>query len=62
MTAPSVRVLDTTGAGDAFNAGLLHALARGDGWPDALGFATHVASTVVSRPSTDRYPGVDDLV
>jgi argininosuccinate lyase len=61
VPAPNVRVLDTTGAGDTFNAGLLHALAQGDGWPDALRFATRVASTAVSRPSGDRYPRIADL-
>jgi len=60
--APPVEVTDTTGAGDAFNAGLLHALARDLGWEEALTFATRVASTVVSRPSADRYPTLDELV
>jgi len=60
--APPVDVTDTTGAGDAFNAGLLHALARNLGWEEALTFATRVASTVVSRPSADRYPTLDELV
>ena len=60
--APPVDVTDTTGAGDAFNAGLLHALARDLGWEEALTFATRVASTVVSRPSADRYPTLDELV
>ncbi|MEA2254852.1 MAG: pfkB family carbohydrate kinase [Solirubrobacteraceae bacterium] len=48
-------VADTTGAGDAFNAGLVAALARGASWPDALRAATRPASAVVARPSTDRY-------
>jgi sugar/nucleoside kinase (ribokinase family) len=60
--APPVHVTDTTGAGDAFNAGLLHARARELGWPEALRFAVRVASTVVSRPSTARYPTLDKLV
>ena len=54
--APRVEVIDTTGAGDAFNAGLMHALSAGDAWPDALRAASLLASSVVSRPSGDRYP------
>jgi argininosuccinate lyase len=53
--APAVDVADTTGAGDAFNAGLVAALASGAGWPDALRAATRLASAVVARPSDDRY-------
>ncbi len=60
--APPVAVTDTTGAGDAFNAGLVRALCDGSDWADALRFATRVASTVVSRPSSDRYPALDELV
>lgn len=62
IPAPEVRVVDTTGAGDAFNAGLLFALARDDAWPEALRFASRVASTVISRPSADRYPRLDEVV
>lgn len=55
VEAPAVRAADTTGAGDAFNAALLHALDHGSGWPEALSAATSFASTVISRPSSDRY-------
>jgi sugar/nucleoside kinase (ribokinase family) len=53
--APAVRVSDTTGAGDAFNAGVIHALATGSGWHDALAQATRFATTIVTRPSNDRF-------
>jgi sugar/nucleoside kinase (ribokinase family) len=55
IPAPAVAVADTTGAGDAFNAGLIDALGRGAEWPDALTAATAFASTIVSRPSDNRY-------
>ena len=55
VPAPAVTVADTTGAGDAFNAGLVHALAHGASWPDALTMATEFATTIVARPSNDRY-------
>lgn len=62
VAAPSVEVVDTTGAGDAFNSGLMKALSAGEAWPDALRAAVLVASTVVSRRSNDRYPTPDELV
>jgi sugar/nucleoside kinase (ribokinase family) len=55
VPAPVVDAVDTTGAGDAFNAGLIDALASGADWPTALGAATLLASTIVARPSNDRY-------
>jgi sugar/nucleoside kinase (ribokinase family) len=56
VDAPRVDVIDTTGAGDALNAALMLGLSDGDGWAEALGSAVQIASEVVSRPSTDRYP------
>ena len=55
VPAPAVDVADTTGAGDAFNAGLVHALAHSASWPDALRTATQFATTIISRPSDNRY-------
>ena len=45
-------VLDTTGAGDAFNGGLAAALAEGRPMPDALRFATATAALSVTRLGT----------
>jgi len=54
--AQATTVVDSTGAGDAFNAGLLAAMADGTDVPGALPFGVLVASAVVRRPSFDRYP------
>jgi len=45
-------VVDTTGAGDAFNAGFAVALAEGRSAEDAIRFATAVAGLSVGRPGT----------
>jgi sugar/nucleoside kinase (ribokinase family) len=62
VRAPFVRVSDTTGAGDAFNGGLLYAMSCGVEWLGALRFATRLASTVVSRASENRYPTREELI
>ena len=56
VPAAEVPVVDTVGAGDAFDGALLVALSQGRPFGDAVRFATEVGSTVVSRPSVDRYP------
>jgi ribokinase len=45
-------VIDTTGAGDAFNGGLAVALAEGRSAADAVHFASAVAAISVQRPGT----------
>jgi sugar/nucleoside kinase (ribokinase family) len=46
---------DTTGAGDAFNAGLVTALNASGNWAAAIDAATRFATEIVSRPSHDRW-------
>ena len=55
VPAPAVSVADTTGAGDAFNAGLVQALAHEVAWPQALEMANRFATTIISRPSDQRH-------
>lgn len=47
-----VNVVDTTGAGDAFNGGLAVALAEGKALQDAVRFANATAALCVTRPGT----------
>ncbi len=47
-----VEVVDTTGAGDAFNGGLAVALAEGKNLHDAIAFANATAALCVTRPGT----------
>jgi sugar/nucleoside kinase (ribokinase family) len=60
--APAVEAADTIGAGDAFNAGLVAALAARRGWSDVLPAATAFASSIVARPSGDRHAATNAKV
>jgi sugar/nucleoside kinase (ribokinase family) len=53
--APPATIADSTGAGDAFNAGLVAALAAGDDWPAALRAATSLGTAIAARPSDARF-------
>ena len=55
VRAPKVSPVDTTGAGDALNAGMLCGLRHGLSIDDALHLGVQVASTVVARSSTNRW-------
>lgn len=48
----SVNVVDTTGAGDAFNGGLAVALAEGKSLEEAVAFANATAALCVTKPGT----------
>lgn len=52
VPAFKVDVVDTTGAGDAFNGGLAVALAEGQNLRDAIAFANATAALCVTRPGT----------
>ncbi len=62
----AVDVVDTTGAGDAFNAGLAVALAEGKPLPEAVRFANAAAALSVTKsgaaPSTPYRAKVDELL
>ena len=52
IPVPKVNVIDTTGAGDAFNGGLVTALAEGKDLWEAAKFANALASIAVTRLGT----------
>ena len=52
LPVPEVKVIDTTGAGDAFNGGLVTALAEGKDLWEACAFANALASISVTRMGT----------
>jgi ribokinase len=52
VPAYKVDVVDTTGAGDAFNGGLAVGLAEGKQLHDAIAFANATAALCVTRPGT----------
>lgn len=48
--APRVHVVNPIGAGDSMVGGLIHALERGDVWPEAVRFAVATASASCEHP------------
>jgi argininosuccinate lyase len=62
IPAPKIVPVDTTGAGDSLAAGMLAELVEGADMKTALTTGVRVASTVVGRPSRNRYPSRDELL
>lgn len=58
--APTVAVVDTVGAGDAFNAAFVYGLSEGRSWQQATELAVQAASQAVSSHPR-RYPLPSDL-
>lgn len=46
-------VIDTLGAGDTFNAGVIYSLNRGKTWKEAVEFACRLAGTKCCSPGYD---------
>ena len=62
VPAPSVRAVDTTGAGDAFVGSLAFFLASGHSLPDSMARANQIAALSVQAPGTQRsFPSAADL-
>lgn len=57
-----VKVVDTVGAGDAFDAGFIAARLRGDSVDDALRYANAVAALTIARPGARATPVPDEVV
>jgi sugar/nucleoside kinase (ribokinase family) len=55
IPAPATHVVDTTGAGDALNAGVIVGLRRGLTIQDSVTLGVHAASRIVGRTSAHRW-------
>jgi sugar/nucleoside kinase (ribokinase family) len=56
-----VEVMDTVGAGDAFNAGFIAARLRGLSVPEALRWGNAVAAFTITQPGARSTPTIDEL-
>lgn len=62
VPAVSASPVCTVGGGDALAGGLIHALLRGESWPDALAFAMRVAGWTVTQPGCSHgFPTLEQL-
>jgi len=61
IPALEVKAVDSTGAGDAFATGLLFALGSGDGYREALEFASAVAAMKVMRLGSHEIPSLGEV-
>jgi sugar/nucleoside kinase (ribokinase family) len=57
----AVDVVDTVGAGDAFNAGFIAARLRGLGVPEALRWGNAVAAFTITQPGARSAPTIDEM-
>ena len=58
----TVKAVDTTGAGDVFRAGVIHALLRGEPPASVLRFANAAAAVSCTRPGAiDSIPSLDEI-
>lgn len=63
IPTPTVKAVDSTGAGDAFAGAFVHRLAQGDSLVDAASFAARVGAFAVTRPGAQAsYPAVGDAL
>ena len=62
MPSHEIRVVDTKGAGDAFNAGYIAAEAHGLDVPTSLNYASAVAAIKVSRKGARSVPTHDEIM
>jgi 2-dehydro-3-deoxygluconokinase len=60
--APTVHVVDTTGAGDAFNGGFLHGLSRGEALSRCAQFGLATAALKIVKPGSARAMPTRDSV
>lgn len=63
VSGHKVQVVDTTGAGDAFNAGLAYALGSGSQLKEAISFASKVAALAVTKlGAQDGMPTIEQVL